>query len=169
MQIHQLPTLTNLPAAGDLLPISSNEQAFAIDYNALAKALLEQYAGTVLGGSAKTLAEALLYGTVSATLTPGAFTGNTTSGIRFSKFGRLAILQYNFNGAPTFSDSTNHNIIAVPSGFEPQIAGNKVCTTQSGKQYLLGLSTASITMNVVGQTIASTFFRDFIPYICAES
>lgn len=169
MQIHQLPTLTNLPATGDLLPISSNEQAFAIDYNALAKALLEQYAGTVLGGSAKTLANALAYSAANGTLTSGTFTNNTTTNIRFSRFGRLGILQFNFNGAPTFSDSSSHSIIDVPSGFGTAVSAYRVCTAQNGNPYMLTITPTAISLNVLGQTFASTFFRDVIPYICADS
>lgn len=170
MQIHQLPTLTNLPAAGDLLPISSNEQAFAIDYNALAKALLEQYAGTVLGGSAKTIAEALAYNVAVGSLVSGAISGNTSSYIRFARFGRFCILQYSFNGTPAFTDSAAHNLIAIPSGFAPQNTGTKVSMSQTGKMYLLGLTASYVTMNVSGQTsFGASNFRDYIPYICAES
>ena len=58
MRIPQLPELS-APTSSHLFAVSSSTNDYKIDYNKLAKALIEQYAGSTLGGSARSVKAAL--------------------------------------------------------------------------------------------------------------
>lgn len=59
MQIHELSALSGNPASGHVLAIDTGTVTRKIDYTALAKAILEQYSGTTLDGSAQTVKAAI--------------------------------------------------------------------------------------------------------------
>ena len=58
MRIPQLPELS-APKSSHLFAVSSSTNDYKIDYNKLAKAIIEQYAGSSLGGSARSIKAAL--------------------------------------------------------------------------------------------------------------
>jgi len=68
MQIHELPTISGNPASGNYLPVDTGTNTVKIDYTALAKAIIEQYAGSSLFGSAQSVKDA--FSAVSTKLGP---------------------------------------------------------------------------------------------------
>lgn len=59
MQIHELAALSGNPASGNVLAIDTGSVTRKIDYTALAKAIVEQYNGSTLAGSAQTVQAAI--------------------------------------------------------------------------------------------------------------
>lgn len=58
MQIHELPEITTI-ASGGYLATDNGTQTTKIDYDKLAKAIIEQYSGSTLAGSAQSVKAAL--------------------------------------------------------------------------------------------------------------
>lgn len=58
MQIHELPTISGSPSGG-YFATDNGTQTTKIDYDALAKAIIEQYAASTLAGSAQSVKAAL--------------------------------------------------------------------------------------------------------------
>lgn len=59
MQIHELAALSGNPASGNVLAIDTGTVTRKINYTALAKAIVEQYNGSTLAGSAQTVQAAI--------------------------------------------------------------------------------------------------------------
>lgn len=59
MQIHELAALSGNPASGNVLAIDTGSVTRKIDYTALANAIVEQYNGSTLAGSAQTVQAAI--------------------------------------------------------------------------------------------------------------
>lgn len=59
MQIHELPTISGSIGSGGYFATDNGSQTTKIDYNALAKAIIEQYNTSTLGGTAQSVKTAL--------------------------------------------------------------------------------------------------------------
>ena len=171
MRIPQLPELS-APTSSHLFAVSSSTNDYKIDYNKLAKALIEQYAGSSLGGSARSIKaaidnayETMAYSRDQLSLISGVVTGNTTVTAYAIRFGRLVVLQYNFNGTPSSSDSDNHKIFSLPTASSALLNVNTIKVAQNGNPYILQVSGADVNINFLGKTYSGvTFFRDSLVY-----
>lgn len=59
MQIHELSALSGNPASGTSFVVDNGSTTRKIDYTVLAKAIIEQYNGSTLAGSAKSIQDAI--------------------------------------------------------------------------------------------------------------
>ena len=173
MRVDQLPTLTNLPTSGDLIPISSGEQCYTIDYTALCSALITQYAGATLGGNAQTIVDALKFESAVLSLDSGIISEAVTFDGRVWKFGRVGILYYRLVGVPPFEDAEYHTIFTLPSGYTPLFpyqmvayairAGGDQMSLAPYRYRFVGNAFQINTLDIYYQS--SSEFAEAIPYI----
>lgn len=166
MRIPNLPFLS-APTSSHVFPISSSSNDYKVSYTNLAKALIETYSGTTLSGKSQSIANALTYEHLALSLPAGLFDGTTTEQISITRVGRIAILRFNFNGMPTFSDAENHTLFTLTDSFKPDAGQTKLCVKQDGTPYILSISSSSgeVSINVNGASATKTWFRDIIPII----
>lgn len=164
MRIPKLPFLS-APTSSHVFPISSSSNDYKISYTNLAKALIESFSGTTLSGRQQSIANALTYEHLALSLPAGLFEGTTTENISITRIGRIAILRFNFNGMPTFSDTDNHTLFTLTGNFKPDVGQQKLCVMQNGTPYILSISASSgeVSINVNGASATKTWFRDVIP------
>lgn len=167
MRIYQLPTLTNLPDAGDLIPVSSGSQDFVIDYEALASAILTQFSAT-FGGKTQNLVDALEYETATLSLTSGVFADGASFTGNVYRFGRIGLIAYRVTGLPAHMDTTMRSMITLPSAFAAAAPEYINHVSLAGNPYRIYLSGTDININTLGaEYTANTEFAGVIPYIVA--
>ena len=122
IQINELNSASNA-YSGDYMLIRHGNEDLKIDYNLLAKAIIENYSGSSVGGTTQSLKTAL--DTVNTNLTPTQITNYTltenvdtsysSNVVTIIKMGRIVVINYQLKIISDASSITSNRVINIPN------------------------------------------------------
>ena len=131
MRISNLSNKSGNPSASDYLVLDDGTTVTKIDYNKLAKAIIENYAGSNIAGSTQTL-KAALDSLNSKTSDSGWI--ELTTNVKYRKVGKICYV--NIDGYTATQTSGAETIGTLPEGYRPTITaqwcGRKGASTLLG-------------------------------------
>lgn len=131
MRISNLSNKSGNPSAGDYLVLDDGTTVTKIDYNKLAKAIIENYAASTLAGSAQSVKAAL--DSLNSKTAPTAISGITlaeneaSATVRAYKMGRMCMIS--FMGTST-THTHEQTLFTLPSGARPNVSWDIVAQKQ---------------------------------------
>lgn len=145
MLLKDLTTLTASLASGTLFHVEKSGKAYNIDYTKLAKAIVEEYNGSTLGGSAQSVQAAI--GALNSRIANVYFkqlTSGNQQSVSFSMSGRATILAIgNDNGGRSWTAVINvtnfgtGSMVMIKENPNPEY--NPTATFSSGKTVTLAV------------------------------
>lgn len=142
-------TATTTPASTDIIPMqASNGNALKINYDDLAKAIIEQYTGSSLGGasqSIKTLLDAMnIVTTTTVNYTSNFTTYLTGSEPHFVKMGKVVFMYGAAKPTAEIAKSSTAQMFTIPEGFRPCYGIQQLCQGSVRKIWLLSINTEGV-------------------------
>lgn len=164
VQIHALPEALTV-AGGEYFVKDNGSVTEKIDYDTLAAAIIEQFAGSTIGGSAQTLKNAIdtLTSTVTTMqamedLTSQVTTSTYVNNVALYRFGRVYYLRFAITASMPASSWTT--LLSLPADYTP---GNDVAmahthfnTTNVGKDVEVSMRMTGEARGYLSSALAST-------------
>lgn len=126
MRISNLSNKSGNPSSSDYLVLDDGTTVTKIDYNKLAKAIIENYAGSTIAGSAQSVKAALdsLNSKISGIVSAAG--GSTVTGLSVTQYGKVVVISGYVSGASLSANTSSH--IATISGISlPSSAIRTLC------------------------------------------